>query len=318
MSEIQIVEVNDRLVEGLKSWLERQDSVFTVGDSESSLVICYSLFRELGGVNDELSRFITTDKNPKPTSLSGEIIELNGNFCFRIVGDHTSLAINEPTLNDLVFKLGDDLVISPSEIATLICKRGLEPVAVRDWLLRSTFSDFDPKKSSYRDELWVLRNNEVLQYAELVAQHKVIFQDMHDLTAHIAGLEKEGYGFAANMADKVLKKLRSYFGQRGRGNMPSHLIPFLMGIILDGLTQSMIYGSEPRRMAIEELLLAVDRVEFKPQEKLQLLGFPKGIDRINGLLQSRTRFSESILKSEIDLLVAECKSLSKDRPDFGG
>ncbi|MCX6123958.1 MAG: hypothetical protein NTV34_04310, partial [Proteobacteria bacterium] len=246
----------------------------------------------------------------KPEAISGHIVTVDGKFGLRISSWPATLTIIEPTLSELVLKVDRDLVIIPSEIAKLIVQRGLKPVAVRDWLLRSVFSDFDPKKSSYRDELWVLRNNEVLLYSGLVAEHRIIFQDMHDITAHISGLKKDGYGFAAQVACKVQRKLHSYFGARGRGNMTSHLIPFLIGIILDGLTQSMIYGSKPRQLAIEELLLALDQIDFRPQDKLKLAGFPKGVDRINGLLQSRSLFSEANLKSEIASFVEECKSLA--------
>lgn len=310
MSEIKVIEINSLLVDKLKAWVQSQDPIFSVGDCESSLVICYSLFRELGGVNDEFRQFIVANGDSKPETLSGNIVTIDGKFGLRISSGNAFLSITEPTLSELALNVDGALVISPSEIAKLIVQRGLKPVAVRDWLLRSVFSAFDPKKSSYRDELWVLRNNEVLLYSGLVAEHRIIFQDMHDITAHISGLRKEGYGFAAQVAGKVQRKLDSYFGSRGRGNIPSHLIPFLIGIILDGLTQSMIYGSKPRRLAIEELLLALDQIDFKPQDKLKLTGFPKGVDRINGLLQSRSRFSETNLKSEIASFVEECKSLA--------
>jgi hypothetical protein len=312
MLNLRVVPIDDQFVSKLKAWLQNQEFVFTVGDHESSLLICYSMYRELGGVNDELRRFIHAGEAPvRVEDLCGEIVDADGKYCFRISSKAgLSLSIVESTLNYLFFNFDGSLLISPSEIAKFITSCDLAAVAVRDWLARSIFSDFDPKEMSYRDQLWVLRNNEVMLYAELVADEKIIFQDMHDITAHIAGLKREGYFFAAQVARKVQKKLDSYFGPRGRGNMPSHLIPFLMGIILDGLTQSMIYGSEPRRFAIEELLRSRDKIKFQPNEKLRLIGFPKGIDRINGLLQSRANFSESKLKLEIDLLIKECVSLA--------
>lgn len=296
----------------LKMWLQSQESVFPVGDSDSSLLVCHCLLRELSGVNDELTQFIQDDKGPIGRhDIQGEIGLTDGMPALRIFSRKGSrLSITIPALAELVEADGKDLFIKPSEIARWIVSRGCSPVAVRDWLMRAIFSEFDPKKMSYRDQLWVLKNNEVLLYAELVARGDIIFQDMHDITAHLAGLQKDGYSFAGQVAASVYKKLSSYFGPWGRGNMPSHLIPFLIGVILDGLTQSMIYASEPRRLAIEELLLALENTGIDPRAKLSLTGFPKGIDRINGLLQSRADFSMAKLKSEINLLVEECSRLS--------
>src|SRR4051812_46478218 len=98
---------------------------------------------------------------------------------------------------------------------------------------------------------------------------------MHDITAHVAGMSSSGFGYAREVAARVHRKLSHYFGPRGTGNLPSHLVPFLIGIILDGLTQSMIYGSEPRKIAIDELLASMDRLNIDPTAKLKLNGFPK-------------------------------------------
>ena len=89
MSDIKVVEINGLLVDQLKAWVQSQDSVFSVGDSESSLVICYSLLRELGGVNDELRQFIVADGGSKPEAISGHIVTVDGKFGLR-QHDHDS------------------------------------------------------------------------------------------------------------------------------------------------------------------------------------------------------------------------------------
>ena len=317
MSQFSVMEINANTINSLKEWLENQNSVFAVGsDDNSSLLICYSLLREMGGPNDELAQFIYDDEKRRPVepkSLQAEIGTFEGSHCIRIFSRNSSkISISIPLLQEIIICRGEDIIISPRSISSKIKSNGLTPVVVRDWLKRAIFSDFDPKTMSYRDQLWVLRNNEVLLYADLVASQKVIFQDMHDITAHIAGLNDTGYEFAGTVAARVHKKLNEYFGLAGRGNLTSHLVPFLVGVILDGLTQSMIYGSESRRLAIDELLNSMDELKISPQSKLRLNGFPKGIDTINGLLRDQGAFSLNRLKSEIKLLLDECVKLTTE------
>jgi hypothetical protein len=49
--------------------------------------------------------------------------------------------------------------------------------------------------------------------------------------------------YAAEVATNIYRKLHSYFGDSGRGNLPSHLFPYLIGLLLDDLTQSPNYFS---------------------------------------------------------------------------
>lgn len=299
----------------LRSWLEGRGEIIPVrADDLSSLLICYSLFCELGGPNDELTRFVYDVKSGDPVAkpdLVGEVGTINGRYCFRIASRAGSkISIANPLLKEITAGHGNALIAFPLEIAGRIAAQGLEPVIVRDWIRRALFSDFAPERMSYRDQLWVLRYNEVLLYSRLVAGGQVIFQDMHDLTAHIAGIGADGYRYASAVAARVHEKLSGYFGPAGRGNLTSHLLPFLIGIIMDGLTQSLIYHSEPRRIAIEELLAALDELNIDPQSRLKLNGFPKGIDIINGLLQNNPGFSVPVLRGEIRALLRECHSLS--------
>jgi len=294
------IEMTGKTIEALKKWLECQDeTVPVIAGDNSSLLVCYSLLSELGGPNDELAQFINGELLGRPAdrqSLNAEIGTFGESYCIRIFSSCR----------------GEDIIISPAKIASKIRSQGLAPVIVRDWLKRALFTEFNPKTMSYRDQLWVLRNNEVMLYSELVSSGKIIFQDMHDITAHIAGLNSEGYKFAGEVAARVNKKLKSYFGPAQRGNLTSHLIPFLIGVILDGLTQSMIYGSESRRIAINELLDAIDTLSIEPQAKLRLNGFPKGIDVINGLFQQKVGFSIDKLKAEIKSLLSESIQLTSN------
>jgi len=311
------IEMTGKTIEALKKWLECQDeTVPVIAGDNSSLLVCYSLLSELGGPNDELAQFINGELLGRPAdrqSLNAEIGTFGESYCLRIFSSSSPrILISVPPLQELVICRGEDIIISPAKIASKIRSQGLAPVIVRDWLKRALFTEFNPKTMSYRDQLWVLRNNEVMLYSELVSSGKIIFQDMHDITAHIAGLNSEGYKFAGEVAARVNKKLKSYFGPAQRGNLTSHLIPFLIGVILDGLTQSMIYGSESRRIAINELLDAIDTLSIEPQAKLRLNGFPKGIDVINGLFQQKVGFSIDKLKAEIKSLLSESIQLTSN------
>ena len=315
MSIFKEVEITQDLVDGLKQRLQGQEKIIPFGtDRNFSLLVCYILWREIGGPNDQLARFVRTDQGGKvahPAELRAQVGVLEGQDCVRIASKNDSaLSLSLPHLGELISSRDGSLLIFPSHIAEGIRLQGLTPVFVKEWIERVLFSQFAPHAESYRDQLWVLRNNEAMLYAQIVADGQVIFQEMHDLVAHIAGIQATGYGFASRAANRINQKLRAYFGPTGRGNLPSHLLPYLMGLVLDALTQMPFYQSEVRAFVIDELILAMDQLGIDPRSSLVLTRFPKGIDAVIEVMRDTHGYSVERLRVEIHRLVEECRKLS--------
>ena len=147
-------------------------------------------------------------------------------------------------------------------------------------------------------------------YSKLVSEKKIVFQSSHDIVGHIAGSKSDGISYAASIAENIHAKLHSHFGDAGRGNLPSHLFPFLIGLLLDDLTQPPNYYSDKHTQAINAFLIAIDELDIHPHDPLVLNGFPERINTILQIIREKSDFSPTFLKSEIKKLSLECKELT--------
>jgi hypothetical protein len=314
MSDFKLIDLKPERIENLCLWLKSQENIFSFSsDNDSSLLICYVLSKEIGGPNDDLARFIYDEDQKKKVNrkdLTSTIGIYANQLCVRIqcIGSK-QLRVTIPDLCQVVTVEGDSIYIFPHHIARHIQRQGLTPVFVRDWVSHIAFSAFDPKTDPLLDQLGVLKNNDTFIYAKVVANRQVIFQGMHDIVGHITGIESAGFKFASEVAGNVFKKLHSYFGDRGRGNLPSHLTPFLIGLILDDLTQKPFYFSTSRAQAIQELLRALDYCGIGPKDLVMLKGFPKKLNDLLQMTRDETRFSVDAFKEEIQKLLHESRSL---------
>jgi len=300
----------------LERWLSRQPEVLSFsGTGEASLLVCEILKAEIGGPNDDLARFIYDENNAGKISrenLRAEIGQHLGKPCVHIRSSQGHrLRLTIPHLNEVVLSQEDGrgFLLSPLFIAEYLKSRGLTPVLMRPWIEQVIFSSFDTRSERYQDQLWVLRNNDVKRFASLVADGKVVLQGMHDIVAHIAGARQEGMAYAASVAKLIDRTLTDYFGASGKGNLPSHLVPFLIGLILDDLTQMPFYESETRAAAVRFLLETMPDLVSDPQAPLLLRGFPQKMIGVLEVIRDEVGFSRSALGRAVSELFDECRAL---------
>lgn len=316
MTQFKPIELKDANIHALNRWLDSQENVFPFSNNHnSSLLVCYILSQEIGGPNDDLPRFIyDVDQQQKidRKNLNTQVgmFEDNTSPCVRITCLGSSrLSITIPDLQKVVTCNDHELIISPSAIAAYVRLQGLEPVFVKAWVQQTAFSTFNLKTDRLNGQLWVLRNNDSFLYSQLVSKRQVVFQSMHDIVGHIAGIKNDGFVFASEVASLIFNKLKIYFEKKDRGNLPSHLIPFLIGLLLDELTQKPFYFSTTRTLAIKELLNSFDEYYINPQEHLILKGFPKQITEILEMVRDQARFSVELLRISIKNLFQEYRDL---------
>lgn len=299
----------------LKEWLNIQKNVFEFSANDySSLLVCQILVKEMGGPNDSLSRYIY-DVEKKQKIDRSEIVANVGTLDFDTViqielpkAKHLDVTLSY--LREIISCEGNKIIISPSQIVDYLHSHGLTPVFVVPWIQQILFSQFDIRSESAGEQLWVLRNNDIYLYSKLVAERKIIFQSTHDLVGHIAGTKTEGVSYAAEIAAMIHIKLQHYFGADGRGNLPSHLLPFLIGIFLDDLTQPPNYFSARHTQAIHVLLSAMDDLAIDPNAALVLNSFPTRVNAILQMVRGKSDFSLTAFKHEVKKLVIECKELT--------
>lgn len=219
------------------------------------------------------------------------------------------LEIKHPELKEIITCNDHEILISPMKIADFIHSKGITPVFVKSWAIQIFFSSFDLQKDILTEQLWSFKNNDVILYSQLVADHKIIFQGTHDIVGHITGLNREGFSFAAEVGRNIFKKLHMHFGKYKKGNLPSHLIPFLIGLLLDDLAQKPYYFSTIRAQAIEELLKCIDDFKIDPYAPLILRKFPEQLSKIHQLIRNETAFSIELIRSEIKKLYEACSQL---------
>lgn len=297
----------------LKSWLQDRPDVFEFDeDNYSSLLLAYILLREIGSPNDSLSTYIyIRDSKQKidKRDLTVSIDDTDTQNVTLTLMHSQSIGLLLSYLNEVMTCCDNKIYIQPQQIAKYLRAKKLIPVLVKPWIIQSIFSEFDVRTMAVNDQLWILRNNDIYLYSKMVANHQVIVQSTHDIVGHIAGIDKAGADYAAEIASDIHQKLHAYFGVRGRGNFPSHLLPFMIGLLLDDLTQPPNFHSEKHVQSIRAFLSAMDELDIDPQSPLVLMGFPARINLILQAIRERKSFSLSFIRGEIKKLLLECREL---------
>lgn len=310
--------LSENTISSLKKFLQKQDNVFSFTENHfSSLLSCYMLMREIGGVNDDLSGFIydmdiKQKINKKKIHIDlGTLSDVDG-FSLRITYPGTSKILpSSPDLRHLLISRNNEIIISPCLIVDFMRSQSITPVFVKEWINRFYFSTFDIKNTSLKDQLCPLRYNDTFLYSKLVAQSQLIFHGTHDLAGHIVGLEQDGFLFAANTAMNIASQLDLYFGEFGYGNLPSHLIPFMIGLLLDDLTQKPSYFSTSRVNAIEALLQSLDKSLINPRAPLMLYKFPEKFNIALQSVRNQPVFSLAAFNEHLTGMIMEITEVSR-------
>lgn len=286
------VKITTEKLNDLQLWLTNQKEVFGFFENQerSSLLISYLIQLELSGPNNNLARHLRCGQAREavdPSKFFPEVIAVNGLYSAEVSWPTSvQVEVTYPALLDIIDQKESSIVITPTKIAQIIQEQGIEPVIVRSWLMETLFGSFNPANMKYRDQMWELENNDVLLYAQLVADKKMVFQGIHDVVEHAPGIRCEGWQFASEIAQEMSSKLQSYFDGTKSGNIPSHLPPYLAGIILDDLTQSRSYHSVGRVSVIRELIDELAKSSFRASEPWILKDLPDSLDAIMDLART--------------------------------
>lgn len=273
-------------------------SLFQTDVKFSAKIASYGIFREVGGFNDELARFIFDADSKQPVrreSLQAKMIEWNNLFGVHIFSTESqALELRTPGFYDVVHpKLSinadgtfHSLYIFPEIIADIARAEGVDLVLVKSWGMNSIFGGFDPSKSYYQTNMWEIENNDVLKFADLARKGQLAFMGTHDLIAHIAGVDRNQWISLKATAEKAFEVLQSYFSQTKKPSVSSLILPYTIGVVLDDLAQPPSYGSASHRAVLDELLEQLEQRTIPPELKTMLARFPASFQKIINL--SRT------------------------------
>jgi hypothetical protein len=315
MSESRGIENFSQTLLLAKEWLVSGKTIipFLENPRWSSFLVTQALNLEIGGPNDNLATHIrdaATGSKIEKADFTSEIVESNGLIGLRVTHRlQVPIRLTHAGLSEIACT--DDLSITffPERIAKGLAENGIEPVLVRDWLVSCSFSDFNPWTTDYRAQMSELINNDAFLYSKLVSNRQMVFQSLHDIIQHSTHARSEGWVVAQQVASEIVETFDSYFGRCEKGNIPSHILPFIVGILLDDLTQSQWYGSPERINAINELLKQISKLEIDPASPKVLTRLPECIEQVFRLARAPTTSSESMSK-QINQLVDELYAIS--------
>lgn len=286
MEIVKEINLDLKEIENLRSWVQSLDDVtpFQKESRKSALVVCYSMIREIGGVNDNLALHIydsSTGIKIARSSLRGVLVELDGAIGMSVTSsDAERIETRIPGFKKFILATKNGFILFPGFAANHLTKENIEPVLVKKWLLKTTFAATDPKTDFYKDDMWEIIENDAYIYASIVAKRQMVLQGLHDLVDHASSAKSEGWVCASEIAAEMHQKFSDYFQRRPQGNIPSHLIPFAAGVILDELTQMPHYQSKGRIFAIRLLLAKLNTLNIDPFALLKLSDFPISIDNV--------------------------------------
>jgi hypothetical protein len=318
MGKLNVVTMTEEKIRNLRAELLKRSKIFAIeSDIQfSSWLISYGIAREVGTVNNELSRFIfdATTGAPIPAeTLNAEVVQFNGKFGVRIYSTvSTSLevrikgfrALCHPSLSENNDGSFHQLVIFPEIVARIAALEGIELVVVQPWALNSIFGGFDPSLGYYATGFWELENNDSSLFASLVEQKRLAFLGTHDLIAHVSGLNGALWNPLAKNAEQVRLAIDTYIGKEV-ASIADLVLPYTAGVVLDDLAQPPSYLSSSHQIMLEALLgmMNVPRVKVK---NALLLKYPSSFEKVIRLSRSISLTKEQA-QAAVQELVSEIR-----------
>lgn len=307
MKMMKLIKLTNKDVYELKAWLYQQEDIISFFHNlqKSTLIVSHTIQQEIGGINDNLVRYlyeVDTEKKIERINLQSALCEYDGMIGVKVTNiNSVAMRITLPGFTEFTRFIPGGFVILPELAADYLNRKNIEPVIVTRWLMQTTFSSFNPKTDFYQDQMWILEENHALVYSELVAKSKIILQGIHDLADHAANATLSGWKKAIPIAEEVYSRLSNYFYPYQQGNIPSHLISFAIGAILDELVQVSYYGSVGRITAIQALLAKLNKAEINPHALLALNDFPVSVDHVIAMAaKMKTKNDVTIIYEAVD------------------
>jgi hypothetical protein len=283
--------------------MRRTHDVLSLHEAPPDLLelICIGMAREVGSVNDQLTRYVwdyERERTCELGELSARAEMLGGSFAVVVSSDGTRpLGSTVSGLRQLVNPRQsrvrgagfERLVFFPSSIARIARLAGTDLVFVPAWAKEQVLRPEGAFNEPYghdlkRREAWSKLPEEVLFCCALLSQRKMPLITTHDLVGHIAGMDGSRWPALQNMALRVERSLEAYFAHLGPARVETLLLPFLAGTLLDVFAQPM---SRPHTRQLGVLIesltdyldvhgrrlieCAVKRIEIFPRECAALM-----------------------------------------------
>lgn len=314
MDALLQIDLSAESLQSLRTQVHRYPEVipFSKGGEDLSLMASLGVVREVGTVNDELSRFTfdaQTGKSIPKERLKGTIVQYRGRYGFRIWAEGISeIEIRIVGFRQLLhpeFSFDSEgrvkqVVIFPHTVAKILESEGVELTFVRPWAENTIFGGFNPNQGFYQTNLWELVNNDSLRFAKLLEERRLPFIGTHDLVAHIAGVKKEKWDALVQYSVDVRTTIETYYKGLTDPNIASRVLPYAAGVILDDLAQPPNYDKDGRKIALYEILKNIKETSIDPSKKKVLFNFPQSYEKL--ILLSREADSTKV-QSEVSGLV---------------
>jgi len=321
---LKIFNLNQKMKLKLRKKLQEEPSEFNFQKAPqmASLVTCLGINQEIGSKSDELHKHIfdkKTGKNPERSSMCSEIVTWKGLFGIRIFSTKCKyLKINHPQIKHLIHpEFSRDingnliqLVIFPQIVAKILSLQNIELVIVKQWALNTVFGGFDSEKNFYVTNEWEIRQNDSLRMAHLISKRQLAFIGTHDFVAHISGADSDVWNKLQLLAAKLIPVLSS-----GNQMAITHLlVPYIIGVLLDDLSQPAHYESSQRLVTIDYLSKLQHWIVDKTKAQKNFHRFPSSFSSI--IEESRAegytlrRIKELIKKMSLEIQIFGAQEVS--------
>src|SRR5690349_10830170 len=205
----------------------QRDIEFETEPELAAEIAALGLWREIGTINDQLSRkLVTADtRSSLPMECArAELIEYHGYIGVRIwYEDHKRLMTTRRHLEALLhpsLSFNDDgtirqLVIFPITVARIAQLEDTRLVIVPSWALDLPLTDRHHATAYYLDfatpEQWARVPQQVLHYCRLTENQVIPFFTTHDLADHLAGFFAVSWSLLGGLARRIRECLERVF-----------------------------------------------------------------------------------------------------------
>jgi hypothetical protein len=287
----RVFDVERRVATARDVLVSRQrDIEFETEPELAAEIAALGLWREIGTINDQLSRkLVTADtRSSLPMECArAELIEYHGNIGVRIWYEgHRRLLTTRRHLEALLhpsLSFNDDgtirqLVIFPITVARIAQLEDTRLVIVPSWAVDLPLADRQRATAYYLDfatpEQWARFPAQVIHYCRLTENQTIPFFTTHDLADHLAGFFAVSWRPLVGIARKIRVCLDRLFADCPAPPVQALILPFMAGYLLDSLSQP-VHGDEERiAIAIDQVLETIEARAIPTQDAGVLRRFP--------------------------------------------
>ena len=295
-------EFQPAMLDKLRVKLDKKPDIFSIESDPllGSLIACLGIQYDLGKKDwDRLSAPLNINIDHQYNLLKSKLISINNDIALYIWSDDIiEFKPDHLDFKNILHPLSLDekgllsrLILSPIHISRYYKTMGIELAIVKSWAQSSFLASSIDMSWNYliTNELEIKTGTALMQ-TQLLCNQQLAFQGTHDLADHLLGAKVDSFQKNKKTFQQIQSLLHRKFFNENRLPHISKILIYLIGVLLDDLSQPHWYDSENHFKILSSSVSNLDNLhEFK--EDQSNLNLPISFHELMAELRKKSQYT---------------------------